>query len=144
MVRYQLNGQLDPSFGQDGKVITSMGQNDAILTTTFTPDGKLLAYGRSGSVARYFTTALPVVKLFSKDADGAEGGNDASLLFKRDVAASFPTRIFFNLIGTAGFGTDYTGPTPAPATDPTGQLVFQSIPSSTSPPVRRLSPSRST
>lgn len=128
MVRYRLNGELDQSFGQGGKVITPVGANDAILTSVQTPDGKLLAYGRSGSVARYFS-ALPKVNVFSLDPDGAEGGNNpASLIFTRDIRASFTTRIFFDLGGTATFGTDYTGPTPAPSANTRGGLVFQSIP----------------
>ena len=123
MVRFGLNGQPDPSFGQGGKVITAAGPNDAILTTKMTPDGKLLAYGRTGSAARYIT-AVPKVNVFSLDPSGAEGGNNpASLIFTRDLRLSFPTRVFYSLGGTATLGADYTGPTelkPANTTGATG------------------------
>ena len=111
MARFRLNGALDSTFGQGGKVITKVGQDDAILTTRLTADGKLLAYGRSGSSARYITAA-PKVNVFSLDPDGAEGGsNPASLIFTRDLRLSFPTRVFYSLGGTATLGADYTGPT---------------------------------
>jgi uncharacterized delta-60 repeat protein len=111
MVRYRRNGEVDRSFGDHGRVITPMGADDAILTTKVTADGKLLAFGRSGSVARYIQ-AVPKVSVLSLDAKGAEAGNNpASLIFQRDHASNFPTRVFFDLSGTATFGTDYTGPT---------------------------------
>jgi hypothetical protein len=123
MARFRLNGQLDPSFGQGGKVITAAGPNDAILTTKMTSDGKLLAYGRTGSAARYIT-AVPTVNVFSLDPSGAEGGNNpASLIFTRDLRLSFPTRVFYSLGGTATLGTDYDGPTalkPSATTGATG------------------------
>jgi uncharacterized delta-60 repeat protein len=110
MARFRMNGDLDRTFGQGGKVITPMGTDDAILTTKVTSDGKLLAFGRSGSVARYIQ-AVPKVNVFSLDPSGAEGGNNpASLIFTRDLRASFATRVFFDLGGTATLGTDYTGP----------------------------------
>ena len=110
MARFRANGQLDSSFGQGGKVITTMANGDAILTTTLTSDGKLLAYGRSGSVARY-VVAAPKVNVFSLDPNGAEGGNNpASLIFTRDLRLSFPTRVFYTLAGTASINSDYTGP----------------------------------
>ena len=120
MARYRPNGQLDPSFGQGGKVITAAGANDAILTTTMTSDGKLTAYGRSGSSARY-VTAVPRVNVFSLDPSGAEGGNNpASLIFTRDLRLSFPTRVFYSLGGTATLGADYTGPTELKPSNTTG------------------------
>ena len=86
MVRFAVNGKLDQTFGQAGKVITAMPTSDAILNTALTSDGKLLAFGRSGSVARYIT-AQTTVNVFSLDPDCAEGGaNPASLIFMRENA----------------------------------------------------------
>jgi uncharacterized delta-60 repeat protein len=108
MARFRANGQLDAAFGQGGKVVTAMANGDAILTTTATSDGKLLAFGRSGGVARYFA-AVPEVNVFSLDPDGAEGGNHASFIVTRSQRLSFPTRVFFGVGGTATSGADYTG-----------------------------------
>ncbi|MFH0867129.1 MAG: delta-60 repeat domain-containing protein [Bacteroidota bacterium] len=50
LVRYNTNGQLDSSFGTEGKVITSVGKsNDQAYIVLVQPDGKIIATG--------FTTA---------------------------------------------------------------------------------------
>jgi hypothetical protein len=127
MARFRLNGTLDQSFGQGGKVVTTVGANDANLATTVTTDGRLVAFVRSGSMARYFS-AVPTVNVFSLRPSGAEGGDNASLIFTRDIRASFETTIFYSLGGTATFGTDYTGPLPEPSANISGRLVLQSVP----------------
>jgi uncharacterized delta-60 repeat protein len=127
IARYRLNGTLDPTFSNDGTLTMSVSGDDATVTTRLTPDGKLLAYGKSGSVARYFT-AVPTVNVFSLDPNGGEGGNNAGLIFTRDLRASFPTRVYYSLGGTATFGTDYTGPLPAPSPSTPGLPVLQQLP----------------
>jgi uncharacterized delta-60 repeat protein len=109
LLRYKLNGTLDASFGNGGTRITSVGPDDAILTSTLSADGRLTAFGRTGGAARYFTAA-PKVNVFSLRPNGAEGGDNPSLIFTRDLRLSFPTRVFFDLGGTATLGADYTGP----------------------------------
>jgi hypothetical protein len=105
-----MNGTLDSTFGSGGTRTTTVGPNDAILTSTLSADGRLTTYGRTGGAARYFT-AMPKVNVFSLDPIGSEGANNpASLTFTRDLRLSFPTRIFFDLGGTATLNTDYTGP----------------------------------
>jgi uncharacterized delta-60 repeat protein len=115
LARYRQNGALDQTFGQGGKVTTAFGGNSTILATSFTTDGKILAFGKrsGGSIlsARY-VAVLPTVNVFSLDPSASESaGNNASLIFTRDVRASFTTRVFYNLGGTATLGADYTGPT---------------------------------
>ena len=106
--RFKTNGSLDTSFGQGGKVVTPMGNGDAVLATSLTGDGKLLAFGRSGSVARYIF-ATPKVNLFSIDNTGSEQGpDDASFILTRDAVYDFTTRVFLDLSGTATFGADYS------------------------------------
>jgi uncharacterized delta-60 repeat protein len=108
LARYKTNGSLDTSFGAGGKVITAMAGGDAVLATSLTPDGKLLAFGRSGSVARYIF-ATPKVNIFSIDNTGSEQGpDDASFIVTRDAVYDFTTRVFFDLSGTATFGADYS------------------------------------
>lgn len=112
LARFKLNGTLDTTFGAAGTRTTSVGPNDAILTSKLSSDGRLTAYGRTGGAARYFT-AMPKVNVFSLDPLGAEAKNNdnpASLIFTRDQRLSFPTRVFFDLSGTATLNTDYTGP----------------------------------
>jgi uncharacterized delta-60 repeat protein len=124
LARYRLNGELDATFGQGGKVVTAAGPDDAILTTVPTQDGKLLAYGRTGSTLRYFA-AVPKVNVFSLDPNGAEsGGNSASLIFTRDIRASFKTTVFFDLSGTATFAADYNGPATTRPASTTGSLTI--------------------
>ncbi len=66
IARYNSDGQLDISFGDNGKVVTDFGFNDFITTSTLQADGKLLCVGSSGdqqnpisfSLARYRTEDL--------------------------------------------------------------------------------------
>jgi uncharacterized delta-60 repeat protein len=114
LARFRQNGALDQTFGQGGKVFTAFGGNASILATSFTADGKILAFGKRGDgsiLSARYVAVLPKVNVFSLDPSGSEaGGNNASLIFTRDVRASFPTRIFFDLGGTASIAADYTGP----------------------------------
>ena len=108
MARFKTNGLLDGFFGKGGKVITAAGANDAILTTSLTSDGKILAFGRSGSMARYIS-AVPKVGVFSLDNSAREGASDhqANFIVTRDAVYSFNTRVFFDLSGNATFDADY-------------------------------------
>src|SRR5205814_6501506 len=66
------------------------------------------AYGRRGDTARYIS-AEPKVGIFSLDNTAREGGKDnASFILTRDKIYSFPTRVYFNLSGSATFNQDYT------------------------------------
>jgi hypothetical protein len=109
MARFKSNGLLDGLFGKGGKVITpAKGNGDGIRHTTLTADGKILAFGVSGSTARY-VSAVPKVNVFSLDPDGSEAGDNTSLIFTRDQRLSFPTRVFFGVAGTATHTSDFTG-----------------------------------
>src|SRR5439155_6543207 len=50
LARYNLDGSLDSSFGQDGKVTTDFtrGGDDAAYSVTFQADGKIVAAGQAG------------------------------------------------------------------------------------------------
>jgi uncharacterized delta-60 repeat protein len=108
MARYRSNGQPDSSFGKEGKVITGTVGGDAILAATLTSDGKIRAYGRSGSTVQYFAAA-PKVNVFTLKPNVSENASDdTSLVFTRDRVFSFPTRVSLRLGGTATLGSDYT------------------------------------
>jgi uncharacterized delta-60 repeat protein len=50
VVRYQLNGTLDTSFGTGGKVITPVGSGDDLASAVIIqPDGKIIVAGSSGN-----------------------------------------------------------------------------------------------
>jgi uncharacterized delta-60 repeat protein len=63
IARYNSNGDLDITFGNNGKVITNLGLEDKIVSSILDKDEKLLCTGRSVnaenessfSMARYFT-----------------------------------------------------------------------------------------
>ncbi len=111
LARYFSNGSLDSSFAQAGKVLTGFGANEAILTTSIAPDGKIVAYGtndRRNILAARYVGVLPKVGVYSLDTSAAEGGNTAGLIFTRDVRLNAPTRVYFDLGGSAGLNVDYT------------------------------------
>jgi uncharacterized delta-60 repeat protein len=47
LARYHSNGSLDPSFGTDGKVITSFGGTDQASAVILQPDGKIVVAGQT-------------------------------------------------------------------------------------------------
>jgi uncharacterized delta-60 repeat protein len=47
VVRYRIDGSLDPSFGTDGKVITGFGDHDAAFAVAVQSDGKIVVAGIS-------------------------------------------------------------------------------------------------
>jgi uncharacterized delta-60 repeat protein len=51
LVRYDRNGNLDPSFGSGGKVLTDIGgaSSDAALAVAVEPNGKIVATGHTGT-----------------------------------------------------------------------------------------------
>jgi uncharacterized delta-60 repeat protein len=63
IARYDLLGNLDSSFGDEGKIITDFGLDDLAFTSAIQSDGKLICAGNSKttddnssfSIARYFT-----------------------------------------------------------------------------------------
>src|SRR4030095_5100102 len=50
LVRYNINGSLDPTFNSDGRVTTPIGQgDDGIYSIAVQSDGKLVAAGSSNN-----------------------------------------------------------------------------------------------
>ncbi|QOV89073.1 NHL repeat-containing protein [Humisphaera borealis] len=109
MARFKTNGLLDGFFGQNGKVTTAAGIKDSILTTNLTSDGKILAVGRTGTMAR-FISAVPKVGIYSLDNSAREGAvdNQANFVVTRDAVYSFNTKVFFDIAASATVGSDYT------------------------------------
>jgi uncharacterized delta-60 repeat protein len=108
MTRLTQKGFFDGFFGSSGKVVTAVAPGESILSTSLTNDGRILAIGSKGDTARYIS-AEPKVGISTIDSSGREGGaNDASFIVTRDKIYSFPTRVYFNLTGTATFGQDYS------------------------------------
>ena len=55
LVRYNTNGSLDATFGNDGIVSTDLGSNDAANAIGIQSDGKIVVAGTSGILVRYNT-----------------------------------------------------------------------------------------
>ena len=56
LARYEPDGSLDPSFGQNGRVTTDLGASEGANALVLQPDGKLVVAGESGgdfALARY-------------------------------------------------------------------------------------------
>ena len=56
LARYEPDGSLDPSFGQNGRVTTDLGASEGANALALQPDGKLVVAGESGgdfALARY-------------------------------------------------------------------------------------------
>jgi uncharacterized delta-60 repeat protein len=114
IVRYDIGGNIDTTFGTNGKVNTGFGSTESVYKLTTTSDGKVLALGGStanlAEWARYNATQ-PKITVTAVRASEAEGDHDSSFTFTRDQALSFPTRVYYSLGGTATLNADYTGPT---------------------------------
>jgi uncharacterized delta-60 repeat protein len=66
LVRYNIDGSLDTSFGDAGKVISDLGGSDAALGMALQPDGKILVTGTKDGdavVARYGGTPPPATSI---------------------------------------------------------------------------------
>jgi uncharacterized delta-60 repeat protein len=111
MARLTQKGLFDGFFGANGKVVTAVAPGESILNATLIND-RILAIGSKGDTARYIS-AEPKVGISTIDSSAREGGaNDASFIVTRDKIFSFPTRVYFNLSGTATFGQDYSSSVP--------------------------------
>jgi uncharacterized delta-60 repeat protein len=114
IVRYDIAGNIDTTFGTNGTVNTGFGATESVYKLSTTPDGKVVALGASMAnlvlQARY-TATQPKVGVTSSRNVTDEGRADAAFTFTRDQALSFPTRVYYSLGGTATLNADYTGPT---------------------------------
>ena len=77
LVRYNSNGSLDTSFGDQGKVISTFGGGSAsIKGMTLQPDGKILAAGAKdgdAALARYSGTPIPTTATTFKSRGPHDG-----------------------------------------------------------------------
>jgi uncharacterized delta-60 repeat protein len=120
-VQLQSNGAIDPAFGNNGIASFDLGPNLVLQGSraVVTPTGKVVLAGTitlQGPIFHYasspllrFTEAVPTVTLSVGVADALEGGHDGSIVFQRDAAYNFNTRVFFTTSGTATPLADYTG-----------------------------------
>jgi uncharacterized delta-60 repeat protein len=113
---YLDNGSLDPSFGTGGVATFDTGAPVERTVANLTADGKVVVAangpvsGSLSSVRRFSATPPPVVTL-SAGGNGAaaEGGAGGSVVFSRDAAYNFNTRVHYQLSGSATPISDYTG-----------------------------------
>jgi uncharacterized delta-60 repeat protein len=75
LARYKANGALDSTFGQGGKVITSvLGEQDAAYATTLQPDGKILVAASVLSETGFHTGVLRYLSNGTLDGSFGSGG----------------------------------------------------------------------
>jgi uncharacterized delta-60 repeat protein len=130
-VQLQSSGAIDQTFGTHGVAQFDLGPNvliqgsraavtpdgKVVLAATTTLDGPVVQPGNSPILR--FTEEVPTVTLSVGVANALEGGHDGSILFQRDAAYNFNTRVYFSTSGTATPLVDYTG-----ALAPAGQTVI--------------------
>jgi uncharacterized delta-60 repeat protein len=128
-VQLQSSGAIDQTFGTHGIAQFDLGPNVVIQGScaAVTPDGKVVlaatttligpVFEPGDSPLLRFTEAVPTVSLAVGISVALEGGHDGSVLFQRDAAYNFNTRVYFTTSGTATALVDYTGAlAPAPTT----------------------------
>jgi uncharacterized delta-60 repeat protein len=108
LVRYNVNGTLDASFGNNGKVVTDIGASDDVVhSITLLPDGRILLAGGSNDGAN---TDIAVVRYntdgsldSSFDEDGkVTTGVTGGYIYGSDVVAQPDGRIV--VAALTGFG----------------------------------------
>lgn len=107
VVRYDINGMLDPGFGTGGIVKTDIGSStsDEASAILIQPDGKIIVAGNGGvgyAVARYNTNGTPDNTF---DGDGKISFSAGSL---SDIALTSTGQIIVSYRGSSG-GNDNVG-----------------------------------
>jgi uncharacterized delta-60 repeat protein len=114
------NGALDPTFGTNGVATFDTATLISPVRAAVTPDGKVVVAASRAllnipgvpevncPIIR-FVEEVPQVTITTAVANALEGGHDGSVLFSRDAAYNFNTRVFFTTAGTATANVDYTG-----------------------------------
>ncbi|HEY7089887.1 MAG TPA: hypothetical protein VH518_17450 [Tepidisphaeraceae bacterium] len=108
--QFLLNGKPDLSFANDGVAQFNISGGAAWPRAVLAHDGKItFAYeggNNFGGVAR-FIQVIPQAFVVADGFIAKEGINDGSIRVGRDQAYDFPTRVYLNVRGTAGFLDDY-------------------------------------
>lgn len=84
LAQYNIDGSLDTSFGNNGKILKNLGVNDAIETVIIQPDGRILVGGYSQPTGNYLWT------LARYNSDGTEDSSFGSNGF---VTTSFNSNL---------------------------------------------------
>ncbi|MGH7129666.1 MAG: Ig-like domain-containing protein, partial [Planctomycetaceae bacterium] len=110
LARYEQNGDLDTTFGGDGKVTTGFGLgSDEINALAFQSDGKIVAVGLQGSrglrfaIARYGTDGA-LDTTFSGDGKATTDFSPRRLDGAIDVALQADGKILVAGVAGVGFG----------------------------------------
>lgn len=113
LASYTADGMPRSSFGGSTTLITDFpagsGTGGAVGIARGPGRRFVVAGGAPFKVARYLDTGANVVTAAAIDTGATEGATDtASLFVGRTERLPTVTRVFFNISGTAGFGSDYT------------------------------------
>ncbi len=111
IVRYDLNGILDLSFGEFGMVTTDFGFNDFINASILQSDGKLICAGSSGdnfspisfSMSRYLTDVISKNESEDQQLDLLSVfPNPTSGIINIEIHLENTTQVFISLYNSAG------------------------------------------
>ncbi len=108
--KYTATGQLNTSFGNGGKVVTDFG---AAGTAAFAglargPGRRIvMAGGDLFKTARFLDEGANRVSISASSRSATEGGTSGLLHVRRNETVPIPTRVFFNIGGTAS-RSDYS------------------------------------
>jgi uncharacterized delta-60 repeat protein len=114
LVRYEANGNLDLSFGNNGKVTTDFfGRDDVVLALVIQPDGKIVAAGRAGLDVFFYSPVLARYDTNGNlDASFGTGGK-VSANFNRTVQRATGIALQNNgkivVVGTAVYSDPFSG-----------------------------------
>ena len=107
-VQLMANGKLDQSFGAGGLAkFEALTRNAIGPSASLTQDGKVVV-AASRTVLR-FVQSVPKVNVISAAQAFEQPGGDGIFQITRDAAYNYPTRVFYQVGGTASPGADYTG-----------------------------------
>jgi uncharacterized delta-60 repeat protein len=115
LARFTPEGILDTTFGNGGKVKKNFGgASDEIHALEIDAGGRIVAFGPGGSGAKgqvaWFTDVVPKVSIVAWDKSANEAGSDpGTFRFDLDRPVFEPTRVYFDVSGSAAANADYLG-----------------------------------
>ncbi|MEP0548529.1 MAG: T9SS type A sorting domain-containing protein [Rhodothermales bacterium] len=89
LARFDAEGALDPSFGEDGVVVTEFGEDACVYDLALQPDGRLLALGTSSGLVATSSRLAAARYLPNGTLDSTFGEEGRVMLFPAFAARTF-------------------------------------------------------
>jgi uncharacterized delta-60 repeat protein len=121
-VQLLADASLDRTFANQGVAkFEALTSNAGRTTAAFANDGKVVISG--GRTIVRFVQSTPRVDVNSAALAFELPGGDGIFQITRDAAYNYPTRVFYQVGGTATPGADYTGPLTSQSPNTQGQVI---------------------